>query len=186
MGGGAGSKWKLLSQAASLKSGCWGGSQGFRARERTHCLAQSPKLSSCQDRAEKAVACMGFSIWGPTPPTKEDRASKNPSPLLGESPLVTISIFGVSQSNQILRLGSAHSGIYRLLEHCFPSILINPDTAWKPSCLGRGRGEMGALKENGHFSLRGAPGAQIGESIPTRNMCLPQVPCSSTSQQGLV
>lgn len=143
---------------------------------------QNPQTQSLPGRQEKAVACMGFPVWGPTQPAQEERAGRNLSPLLGESPLITLSIFGVSQSNQILRLGSAHSGIYRLLRRCYTSILINPDTAWKPSCLGRGRGETGPLKENGLFSLS-APGVQVGESLPRRITWASPAQSPSTSEQ---
>lgn len=103
-------------------------------------------------------------------PTKEDRAGKNHSLLLGESPLVNLSILGESRSNQISGWGLPTAGIYRLLRCCYTSILINPDTAWKRR---RGRGEVGALQEQGQTSLS-VPGFQIGESVPTGTIGLPQ------------
>lgn len=85
------------------------------------------------------------------------------SPLLREGILVILPIFGVSQSNRILRLRSAHSEIYRLLQRGYTSILIN--TAWKPSCLERGREKWGFLKQNGYFSLSDSE-VEIGGPSP--------------------
>lgn len=122
----------------SLGSGCWGRSQGFGTREKTGHLEQSPKLSPFQRREEEAPLRGLFSL-GTNWINQGGQSWEEPLP----SFRVTLSIFGVSRSNQISRLGSAHSRIYRLRQCCYTSILINPDTGLETELLGGGEGRNG-------------------------------------------
>lgn len=81
---------------------------------------------------------------------------------------VILSIFGVSRSNQISRLGSAHSRVYRLLQCCYTSILINPDTGLETEQLGEEEARNGGPLKKMDIFPSSAPGAQIGESFPTK------------------
>lgn len=140
-------------------------------------LSTVPQMQSLPGLSREGSHLPGLPSLGTSPANQgRPRGQEHLILLRGEPHGHCLHFFGVSQSNRISRLGSARSGIYRLLERCYTSILINPDTAWKTRCWGWGRGETGAPKEKEHLSLSGAPHpAQNGGLLPARKSLLPEL-----------
>lgn len=84
----------------SLGSGCWGGRPRIqsKAEDRQSALCNRPHSVPAGTERRRL---MHFTAWGQPRPTREDRAGKNPSLRIGESPLATLFILGDSRSNQI-------------------------------------------------------------------------------------
>lgn len=83
--------WKLLSGPDPFIPEVW--VLGWKAedseqgRRQAVGTVQSPTLSPCGTERRRL---MHFTAWGQPGPTREDRAGKNPSLRIGESPLVTL------------------------------------------------------------------------------------------------